>query len=614
MKSKLAILTILLAFLFTFSLSVRAQDTPQSIDEQIKQKEADLQRLKEIKARLEKIQQLQDEVTRLKRGEDVSNSPSNPPADSRQAVPPPVSSGQPAANPGGSGTPAPTQPTTPGAPSTASPPIASAAATDPSLPTLRSCAVVKTLSAQQTSTFEKYFCNEVEEIQTQKHGTSGAHPIPANPQAGFDLVHRDFLTFMIALLAREGRSQYIVAAENERVDKEVGSDASSSGSTSLVSKGSVPSILGFALNTGGLLKSNNGSTVTFRGNVAGLAKALVAKGFISGYDEDSAAARFLRKTSFSFSFDPNRATQLSTLAGAKQGISNYSVRMDLYNKRDPRESRYRDDWTSFLAQESQALVVEIRDSQIALLDIRGNTFLDQDPALKSWYTLAEIAMRNASEADVEAVFRDQINKIPKNLAPVTLARLRSFDKRLKPWLDKREQILNKIAKAPIITFEYVADRPVNATSLSRFNFIAEGGFGPRLDLTFNGALTLFNKRPTVAGQGRVRDFQFAGQFDMPFGEIGLGLGKPVLSFAGRYERLMSNATTAAGTFAPNTRGDIGVGQVKLTIPIKNSGIRIPISFSFANRTELLKEKEKRGNFGFTFDPDTLFALFKPFSK
>jgi hypothetical protein len=345
-----------------------------------------------------------------------------------------------------------------------------------------------------------------------------------------------------------------------------------------------------------------------------VAKALAAKGFISGYDEDTAATRFLRRTSFSFSFDTSRGSLPGTFVGDKQQISNYSLRLDIYNKRDPRAPRYRSDWKEFLAKQSESLVLEIQRSQEALLDIRGNTFLDSEPALSKWFTLANLAMQQATEADVEAVYRDQLNSLPKDLAPTTVARIRSFDTRVHDWLDARERILDKIAKAPIVTFEYINDHPQNASSLSKFNWIAEGGFGPRLDLTFNGALTIFNQTPALLRQGRVRDFQFAGEFEVPFGEIGLGLGKPVLSFAGRYERLMSNATTAAGTFAPNTRGDIGVGQVKLTIPIKNSGIRIPISFSFANRTELIKEKERRGNFGFTFDPDTLFAIFKPFSK
>lgn len=468
---------------------------------------------------------------------------------------------------------------------------------------IRKCSDVQ-LSLATASNLEKYFCGRVAVIQRDKHTTPNSIP-------GLDL-RRDFFFFMITLLAREGRAQYVVAAENERVDKQGGADASGSGSTSLVSKGSVPAILGFATDTGALLKSVNGSTITFRGNVAGLAKALAGKGFISGYDEDSPATRFLRRTSFSFSFDTSRGGLPGTFVGNKQQISNYSFRVDLYNKRDARAGRYKEDWDRFLANQSQALVAQIQTSLLSLTDPSNNTW--NDPALQDWYVLTDNAIRAVDGIDqIDAVLRDRLNKAPTKLTGTTLSELRSFDKRFKAWLDEREAILDKVAKAPIVTFEYVNERPQNASSLSKFTFIGEGGFGSRLDLTFNGAITIFNSRPAVAGQQRVRDFQFATQFDVPFGEIGLGLGRPVLSFAGRYERLLSEATTAAGTFAPNTRGDIGVGQVKLTIPIKNSGIRIPFSFSFANRTELIKEKETRGNFGFTFDPDTLFAIFKPFT-
>lgn len=469
---------------------------------------------------------------------------------------------------------------------------------------IRKCSDVQQNLAS-ASNLEKFFCGRVAVVQRDKHRA-------AQPILGLDL-RRDFFFFMITLLAREGRAQYVVAAENERVDKQGGSDASSSGSTSLVSKGSVPTILGFAVDTGALLKSTNGSTITFRGNVAGLAKALAGKGFISGYDEDSPTTRFLRRTSFSFSFDPTRGNQSEVFTGNKQQISNYSFRMDLYNKRDAREPRYKKDWDTFLANQSQALVAQIDSSLRVLTDPSNNTWTD--PVLQDWYVLADSAVRGADGLDqIDAVLREQLNKAPGKLAPTTLAELRSFDKRFKDWLDERENILDKIAKAPIVTFEYINDRPLNTASTSKFNFIGEGGFGPRLDLTFNGSVTMFNKQPAAAGQGRVRDFQFAGQFDAPLGEIGLGLGKPVLSFAGRYERLMSDATTAIGTTAPNTKGAIGVGQIKFTIPVKNSGIKIPISFSFANRTELIKEKEVRGNFGFSFDLDTLFALFKPFSQ
>jgi hypothetical protein len=48
-------------------------------------------------------------------------------------------------------------------------------------------------------------------------------------------------------------------------------------------------------------------------------------------------------------------------------------------------------------------------------------------------------------------------------------------------------------------------------------------------------------------------------------------------------------------------------QAKLTIPVKGSGVRIPLSLTASNRTELIREKEVRANFGFTFDFDSIFA-------
>ncbi|HJT28012.1 MAG TPA: hypothetical protein VJ784_11425 [Pyrinomonadaceae bacterium] len=483
--------------------------------------------------------------------------------------------------------------TTTSATSPAPVPITSPASGDV-LP-IRACSVVNQNTAA-ASNLEKFFCGRVADIDRRKK---------ANTVQGLRL-NRDFFFVMITLLAREGRAQYVVEAENERVDKQVGSDVSSSGSTSLVSKGSVPSILGFAVDTGALLKSTNGSTLTFRGNVAGLAKALAGQGFISGYDDDSAAARFLRRTSFSFSFDPTRDSPDAPFTGSKQQFSNGSFRIDLYNQRDARAPRYTRDWNAFLSNQSEALSAQIFTSLTHLTDPAANTW--HDPALQNWFVLADAAIRGASGMDeIDAVLRAQLNNIPKDLDAATLDELRSFSETFKAWLDERERILDKVAKAPIVTFEYIYDSPVNARSLSKFNFIGEGGFGPRLDLTFNGSFSIFNKKSDLASEGRLRDFSFATQLDVPFGEMGLGMGKPVLSFAGRYERLMSNAIDAR-------KGDVGIGQLKFTIPIKNSGIRIPLSFSFANRTELIKEKEVRGNFGFTFDPDVLFALFNPFSR
>ena len=72
--------------------------------------------------------------------------------------------------------------------------------------------------------------------------------------------------------------------------------------------------------------------------------------------------------------------------------------------------------------------------------------------------------------------------------------------------------------------------------------------------------------------------------------------------------LEANATGMTG------QSPMYVAQAKLTIPLM-PGVEIPISVSVANRSELIKEMEVKGKFGFTFDLNkALKALRDNFQK
>lgn len=58
---------------------------------------------------------------------------------------------------------------------------------------------------------------------------------------------------------------------------------------------------------------------------------------------------------------------------------------------------------------------------------------------------------------------------------------------------------------------------------------------------------------------------------------------------------------------PALPGDVALAQFKLTIPLTKTGIKIPLSVTYANRTESIMEKEVRGNFGITFDLDSILS-------
>jgi hypothetical protein len=60
------------------------------------------------------------------------------------------------------------------------------------------------------------------------------------------------------------------------------------------------------------------------------------------------------------------------------------------------------------------------------------------------------------------------------------------------------------------------------------------------------------------------------------------------------------------------KGVINTGQLKFTVPIKGSGMRIPISFTAANRSELISEKKfLSASVGITFDFDSILAKLTP---
>jgi hypothetical protein len=234
----------------------------------------------------------------------------------------------------------------------------------------------------------------------------------------------------------------------------------------------------------------------------------------------------------------------------------------------------------------------------------------EDPALKDWFDTTTILVREAKGDNVERVIKQQFAQLPADkLSPTTVERLVSLEENFEGYLQERKKLLDIIAKGSIVAFEYTNTRNVTSPNLSNFRLIAEKGPGGSIDATFNGSLTIFDKIP-MGMTKRVRDFQFAGQFDARIGNL-LGTGNLIFFLSGKYERLMENATDPMGMTVMDTKGDIGVGQVGIKIPIPGSGFRIPLSLSYSNRTELIKEKEVRGNIGFTFDLDTLFSKIKP---
>ena len=120
--------------------------------------------------------------------------------------------------------------------------------------------------------------------------------------------------------------------------------------------------------------------------------------------------------------------------------------------------------------------------------------------------------------------------------------------------------------------------------------------------------------------GRFRDLQASGQIDRRLGKIP-SLGNAVLTMGVYYQWMKEDAllTIGPGDSAPGsgvilpgtaaklleTKGHIAIVQGKISIPVSDT-IKIPVSATWSNRTELVKEEDVRGQIGLTLDIDSLF--------
>jgi hypothetical protein len=392
-------------------------------------------------------------------------------------------------------------------------------------------------------------------------------------------------------------------------------------------KGGIPQVISWAVENGGGVSSIDGTTVTFRLNPVGFIEGLSSQGYISSFrnTEDDALAKFFRRTSIGFSFDTTRDTDPPTFTGSKRQLSAVSARYQIVNQRDPRSRRYRQMWDDFFQTEGVAFTTEQTNQ---LMKLQASTIGGEfrNAGLQTWLNQTNDALKgtqidatelNRPQAidEVQKIIIQRLGQLPQTIESDTelTGALSAFVGAYLPYLKKKKEIMDEIAKGTLVTFEYTNYREPNAPDLSNFRFVAQKGTLGGLDFSANASLTFFNKRPVGPNVQRLRDFDFSANLDKRLDDV-MGLGPATLTFAGKYQRLTSNAVAFDGTVLPFTKGDIAAGQVKLTIPIGQSGIKMPFSITFANRTELVREKEVRGNFGFTFDLDTLFARFKSFSQ
>jgi hypothetical protein len=452
------------------------------------------------------------------------------------------------------------------------------------------------------------------QVTAQAFLDASVKPNPEVTMNGLLVNQLEYLT----LLGRQGTLlQVIQDLEERRADKQLGAVSSSPGTTTLVSKGTVPKVLALALENGAVTQAHSGTVVTFRTNVAGAIRALAGKGYLQLTPREFStdpAMTVLSRISGSASFDTSRGTsQAGEFTADQRQLSQWTARFEIINHRDPNGSSALATWNDKLTTAMQ----RIGTSAITL----GAT-VPRDVVLAQWADDTTTAVRVAlaalngkpdpeKEQAIVAVLRERELVFPaaEQLASGTRAALLGFDQSAAAFMRQRKQVLDLIAKGALASFEFTNDRPLNQPSTRNLRLV--GQVGGTIEVTGNASVTLFEDKPASA-TGNVRDYELSGQIDLHLGSPET-TGGFVLSVAGKWMDQRQATIDASGAAIPNTTGSWRVLQAKLLVPMKGTGAKIPFSVTFANRNELIKEKRiVRANVGVTYDIDMLFARFKPF--
>jgi hypothetical protein len=171
--------------------------------------------------------------------------------------------------------------------------------------------------------------------------------------------------------------------------------------------------------------------------------------------------------------------------------------------------------------------------------------------------------------------------------------------RIRAQADLQEAItakLEEVKRRPQISLAWSSNlRGAAAPDQHRVAVVVDYGMAPRLSVTANAGIDLIDRKALTLPAGTATSVgRIAAAMRLALADAGaLGLRPaPTMSLSTDIQWRSSDATYKA--------------QWKFDLPV-SGGIVIPISLTWANRTELIKEKDVRGTIGFTIDTSRLAA-------
>jgi hypothetical protein len=442
---------------------------------------------------------------------------------------------------------------------------------------------------------------------------------------------------------------FLSTAEETLADHQPGSTSTSAGSSSLVSKSAVTQVMGLAVDAGAMTQSTSGSTSTFTGNALGLYRYVTGHEmfpYCAGSKCDSFGTSAARRLIGSISLDntnsgttsaatsgttsnPSSATSATSLAGSSWRMSSWGIqyRIPLGN-RDEAGSTFQKAWNKAISQlTAQSPLVKSAENLNAQLSTSLNDF-ENNPSYKIWEGDAQAAIaailagQAPTQASLEAALLPLLQKlamIAANLLPS--AAPSNITSAYDQYFAARETVVESVeGTLPGLSIAYTNSHPLNEANVSNFKLIFQmQPLKGRLTLAANASADIYDGLPAGSTVGRFRDMQYSGEINWT---LTAKKNSPVLSAQGYFQDQVSRAvlTIPAGDTVPGTtimlpgpaatllapKGNIGIAELLLTIPLGSSGTKVPVGVTYATRTDLLTGPEWRAHIGLNFDFDSLF--------
>lgn len=426
---------------------------------------------------------------------------------------------------------------------------------------------------------------------------------------------------------------YTYIGETVRTDKQHGTTATAGGSTSAVEKPGWSDLLGFAIEHGAIQQEVGSTALTL---------STTPYAFIVPSQDDTAAANrqygYLKRLGFSASF--NISDKNSPLLNVKRkNLSQYSARLNLLGQRGPNTREFDERWISVIKPAIQSYLNKLSGGIETLFGANTNfqdyrTLVINSAAtdIQTYLSANDVTVmsdtaKKAAKAKVagmilcalKAKVFDEVKsdgsgkiKIDKaaadHIVGTVLPSLIAARKQVGEAKDMFQQMLKDFERKPEASMSYTNNRPPTGTEYGAFNFLYQQYLGnTSIKMTFNAGPSFYHRPDPKLNQHTFRDFfstiSFEGRRESPFKTAAVDLSPMTYSLTARYQRFPENRGL------PKKKADIAVVQFKLEMPI-SKGFTVPLSLTYANATEQIKERRIRGNFGVTFDLDKFLAVKK----